>query len=441
MGGSLFTSGSDPLYTPRMPTEVYKAVRDHCHAILFSLFVVVASPIEGPGKTTFGDIDILVALPHDNSLENVGAHGVRILHEAINRLGAVRSSLSKGKGSLAIQWPVDLLPLAPAPQEPGDIGKVPHIQVDLSLLPSLDLLYWALFKHAHGDFWNIVGSSILRPLGLVVDEQALWIRVPEIENKDRKRARVFLSDEPAEVLHFLGIQVSISDDDDNSNNGQEQEQGTPWDRPFPSAQALFDSVTNSRFFYLADLRNEAHNIAANTDPSLGQHADLKSNDRRRLKKRPLFSQWAAYMQTLYGTYEHLPTKMYSDAVPTRESVRTAAFAKFPGSEERYEVIRTSYLQETHLVAIRSAAKAAVPPFLRLCHRGGVIGAIRRALGVDKDGATATEAAQKWTVDSVFKYVHDNWLEITEETAPDTYKKYIEDDRSAASASTPASPSE
>ncbi|KAL1897863.1 hypothetical protein Sste5346_003715 [Sporothrix stenoceras] len=435
MGGSAFASGGNPLYTPRMPPAVYTAVRDHCHAVLFSLFVVVASPIEGPEKPNFGDIDILMALPHDDSPDKVGPYGATILREAMRRLGAVRAQSFKGKASFAIPWPADQLARAPVPPEDiGEDSKPPHIQVDLSLSPSLDLLHWALFKHAHGDFWNIVGSSILRPLGLVVDEQALWIRVPEIENKDRKRSRIMLSEEPAVVLHFLGLS---EDDDANS----------VWDQPFPSVQAMFDCVTNSRFFYLADLRSEAHNIGKNTDPNLARLAlvdkvndlsHLKSNDRRRLRKRPLFAQWTEYMQTtLYGNYEHLPTKMYSDAVPTRESVRDAVFEQFPGVEAKYKVVSQSYLRETHLLAVRTAAKNAVPPFLPLSHRGGVVAAVRQALGIKKvrDGGNddeAADAAMRWTVEGVTEHVHDNWLELVEETSPETYKKYVEDERSAAS---------
>lgn len=62
MGGLAFAKGPDALYTPRMPREVYEYVRDNCHAILRELFAVVTTPIEGPGKSDFGDIDIFVTL-------------------------------------------------------------------------------------------------------------------------------------------------------------------------------------------------------------------------------------------------------------------------------------------------------------------------------------------------------------------------------------------
>lgn len=55
MGGLAFASGPDPIVTPRMKPHVYRAVRDQCQEKLRDLFVVVAAPIEGPAKSSFGD--------------------------------------------------------------------------------------------------------------------------------------------------------------------------------------------------------------------------------------------------------------------------------------------------------------------------------------------------------------------------------------------------
>lgn len=62
MGGIAF-SLKDPrgLYTPRMPPEVYSFMRDKCHALLRQRFLAVASPIEAPDKSDYGDIDVFVA--------------------------------------------------------------------------------------------------------------------------------------------------------------------------------------------------------------------------------------------------------------------------------------------------------------------------------------------------------------------------------------------
>lgn len=55
MGGLAFASGPDPVFTPRMSPNVYRAVRDRCQERLREVFVIVATPIEGPAKTSFGD--------------------------------------------------------------------------------------------------------------------------------------------------------------------------------------------------------------------------------------------------------------------------------------------------------------------------------------------------------------------------------------------------
>lgn len=432
MGGAAFASGHNALRTPRMAPAVYTSVRGRCHAILFTLFSVVATPIEGPGKANFGDVDILVALPRGGAQASDDPDGEHLLQEAMARLGAVRSATQKGKASMAIPWPADLLSLAPTPTDPEDnSGVPPHIQVDLALAPSLPLLHWALFKHAHGDFWNIVGVSVLRPLGLTVDERALWLRVPEIEAKNHKRARVFLANEPADVLLFLGLRILDDHDDRKSGEGGIV---SLWEQPFPTAEALFECVTNSRFFHLPDLGSNGH-IDDNTDPNA---PGLKSNDRRRLRQRPLFRRWATeYVPALYASGHHLPTSFYSDAVPTRDTVRDAAFAFFPGSQARFESTRTSFLREKHLLAIRSAVKAAVPETLPMAHRGGVCAAARLHLGLTMSGAEGTlgstaaaeEAAAAWTVDSVTGYIQKHWLAITAEAAPLTYTKYLADNRS------------
>lgn len=63
MGGKAFTSGLEPLLTPRMPPEMYHLVKKHIHSILSKHFEHVGTPIEAPGKTDYGDLDFLVANP------------------------------------------------------------------------------------------------------------------------------------------------------------------------------------------------------------------------------------------------------------------------------------------------------------------------------------------------------------------------------------------
>lgn len=59
MGGNAFD-----LYTPRMRPEAYRTIRDRCQKKLRELFVVVATPIEGPAKADHGDSELIPKLLH-----------------------------------------------------------------------------------------------------------------------------------------------------------------------------------------------------------------------------------------------------------------------------------------------------------------------------------------------------------------------------------------
>lgn len=279
-----------------MPSSVYREVRDRCHAALRKLFLCVATPIDGPAKKDYGDIDILVALekrlvfpvataPVQAAPDQVASPGrgddmLALIREA---LGAERMIIERGgmAANLAIPWPEDLLAISgsdgDAPVATGtDITMtedcyVPkqqetqpqrqtesdqqeqqtrHIQVDVRICASVQQLQWALFKHAHGDLWNLVGSTI-RPLGLTVDEEALWLRIPEIETFHRSRAKVLLTADPAAVLAFLGMSAEAK----------------YWEEPFGSVEGLFDYVASCRWFWVALERSAA---AADGDGQAGE---------------------------------------------------------------------------------------------------------------------------------------------------------------------------
>ncbi len=397
MGGSAFASGPDALCTPRMPPAVYHAVRARCQAVLRRLFVAVATPLDGPGKADFGDVDIVVALPQADAPTQDGVAG--LLAAAAAALGAVRTlaDMRETKASMAIPWPQD----AAAPPGPQRDTRPLYVQVDLAVAPSLPRFHWRLFRHAHGDFWNILGTAVLRPLGLTIDERALWLRVPEIEQAHRARARVFLTDEPAAVLHFLGLAILAAGG------------GSLWERPFATADDAFAYVTTCRFFAV--------------------HGDgrQRASDRRRIAVRPLFRQWVTEFVPAYRASLSSQTKP-TDRLPiTRDAVRDAAFAAFPGTEPCFAATRAAWLREHHLLAVRSAAKDAVPADLPGTFRGPVWGAVRRHLGLvmdtpGSDGAPspAETAAAAWSAEGVAAYVAAHWQAIAEAALPVETARYV-----------------
>lgn len=170
-----------------------------------------------------------------------------------------------------------------------------------------------LSKHDHGDMWNILGAMI-RSYGLTANEEALYIRIPELEHVDKKKARVFLSNSPTKVLDFIIL-------------GTYDE----WIRRFSSVDAMFDFTSRCRWFH-AWLAHEIEKDNAGVKDS------LKSNDRQRMNQRPVFARWVEE----YVPAQIILNRSFVDnnnnnlsPIALRDEVRAAAFAAFPGAEERY----------------------------------------------------------------------------------------------------------
>lgn len=123
MGGSAFAAGASPLHTPRMPKAIYETVKSQCHAALRDYYDRVASPIDGPGKEDFGDVDILLACPKHSPASREDT-----LNELLKTLGAVNMIADKGKdisGHFAIPWPDEgnLAPLESSRSSGPQVGE------------------------------------------------------------------------------------------------------------------------------------------------------------------------------------------------------------------------------------------------------------------------------------------------------------------------------
>lgn len=322
MGGSAFSSGGRNLSTPRMPAEVYIHVKQQCHQLLFQHFFCVATPIEGPGKKDFGDIDILVC---HHKLGKV-LDDEEWVKELAAILDAVDYIFTKGNGAsanFALPWPEQIRP-------ENHTGNL-YIQVDIRVCSTLEHLHWILFKHAHGDLWSILGS-IIRPYGVTLDERAFWLRVEEIEAINKNRAKVLLTTEPAKVLSFLGVPI-----------------GDFWDRPFETVDDMFQYATNSNMMYVRteDTKTDA---TVNMDP-----ATMSSNDRKRLRMRPAYQEF----------FDNFIPKCrmrgdFAQRKTSREEVTAQAMSYFAVTEE-FMQRRREYLIERHRDMIyRKLIKDAIP---------------------------------------------------------------------------------
>ncbi|KAI0838860.1 hypothetical protein F5Y06DRAFT_33932 [Hypoxylon sp. FL0890] len=319
MGGLAFSIGANRLCTPRMSPTVYQHVLRHCRAKLQELFVIVATPIPGPGKRDYGDIDMLMAWersaispsPLVNTLLTSLSSSTRNPLEASARLLNAERYIKKEPKLLiaAIPWPEDLPEEAKAEdaQNQEEVEEPRFVQVDLHLCDSLEHLQWMLFRQAHGDLWMLLGCMI-RPYGLTVDQTGLYIRVPEIEGASKKQCKVLLSSEPTKILNFLGLKY----------------ESTQWEQPFSSVEDLFEYAASCRLFWVRPKKKQ------DTSTAEGDESDETAPDRRRMKKRPVCRRWLD---------EFIPACREAGRFAwqplTRDSVRKEAFKFFPGTQLAY----------------------------------------------------------------------------------------------------------
>ncbi|KAF5867424.1 uncharacterized protein Bfra_010397 [Botrytis fragariae] len=345
MGGHAFSSQVPPIKTPRMTQEVYNEALTQNQAVLRKFYSKVESAIEGPGKTTYGDVDILVALPLEGAFSSEDGVGVE-LKKALNAKALVQE---KGNPTInfAVPWPKYTITGAKDGKnvtESTDTSSASwYVQVDVHICKSEHEFDWELFHSAHGDLWNIIGTTI-RGFGLTINNCAFFIRIPEIESADRKKSMVFLTDNPAEILDFLGL-------------NQEK-----WWKRFSTQQEMFEYAATCRMFWVRDVaEDEAEGDATGIVAERGQEGGaegkkkLKHNDRQRLAKRPIFRAWVD---------EFIPmcreAGKYSDTKITREQIRDEVFKKF-GVEEEYETRRHDWNLARHLVEVMNdGIKANIP---------------------------------------------------------------------------------
>jgi len=384
MGGAAFSSAPYLLSTPRMPQAVYDQVKSACHARLRELYVCVASPIEGPGKSDHGDVDIIVFLERQAFLPSGPAaqpphprSGQEPLETIAVALGAARVIYLKPhltSANMAVPWPGDEA-VERNDDETGtdDHRRQRYVQVDVRIAQSLAEFQWWLFRHAHGDFWQLVGTTI-RSLGLTADEEALWIRIPEIEARDRKRAKVLLTSDPDEVLQFLGYKGWSSARTYSKGDGEvgagrlreiaDDDTSLPnvWERGFDTVQELFDYVTTSRWFWVSPAPEADHHPS----PSIPDHdpSSLRSNDRRRLKQRRVYAQWAeSYLPSLRPSIRGGDDDDDDDG----SSSANAAFSRLSPADrqcavreaafERWPMVREAYARRLETFNLETAVEA------------------------------------------------------------------------------------
>ncbi|KAJ4394284.1 hypothetical protein N0V93_003501 [Gnomoniopsis smithogilvyi] len=375
-----------------MVPEVYEIVLADCCKAITPLFPIVKAPIEAPEKMTFGDIDILVSLEGSSFTQDDVNDPQKIavwiaIEKALKAVNVFQEGKLVSSKSIAIPWPIDLSEDVMAGQvavesaagrkadsKRGEASSkavgLSHeaeptnrfIQVDIQLCSTNQELRWRVFKHDHGDMWNILGA-IIRPYGLTANEEALYIRIPEIEQADKKRARVFLTNCPPKALEFI-----LRDQQDE------------WTRRFSSIDALFDYTSRCKWFHnWLSCKIEEGNA--------GIKDSLKSNDRQRMSQRPIFARWAEEYVPKQIALNRSSFYIESRAsIAVRDEVRAAAFDAFPHAEERYIRQLAAWNKEKARIFVKNKLikdDMALPD------------SIACALPVPQEGSSVAEVEKNW----------------------------------------------
>ncbi|PHH72289.1 hypothetical protein CDD80_4640 [Ophiocordyceps camponoti-rufipedis] len=299
MGGSAFTTGPDPLFTPRMPPSVYNSIRSRCADALNRLFHTVASPIDGPGKTDYGDVDMMVARPVDvtTGLDAVGP-----------ALGAERAIVGGCCVTVAVPWPENLV------EDDSDDSRPRFVQVDIRLCADDDRLRWMLFNHAHGDLGSILGT-ILHGYGLTLTDEGLFIRVPDMERSHRKTARVLVTSDADVALDLVSLSAARF-----------------WEGPFATDDEMYEFAASCPMFSV---------WKADDDDENG-----RASDRRRVRCRPCFRRWKEdFISRCRREGRFLEQRT------TRKRVTDEILTRFDDTRTEFQARRLAFLrdqQERHI---------------------------------------------------------------------------------------------
>ncbi|KAL6722121.1 hypothetical protein ACLMJK_001227 [Lecanora helva] len=296
MGGKAFSNGTDPLITPRMPANVYFRLKSHYLSILSTLYAHVATPIEAPSKSSYGDIDILVSEP-----KTLSATTIEVLQKS---LSAERRTSSSSSPTISFA--------VPYPDLPNN-----YVQLDVHTCPP-STFHWQLFHQSHGDLWNLLGTTI-RSFGLTANDAGLHLRIEEIEAHNRKRSMVFLTADPDAVLELLGMDRET------------------YQRPFGSVEDMYAYVVSCRFF-----RRERY-----------VREGLKANDRKRLAQRELFRRFVE--SWLPENEDWLRAKEEREPNLSKEDVKEMVLKRF-GKKSVYETVVKEWRGEREELERRKKSK-------------------------------------------------------------------------------------
>lgn len=260
MGGRAFPD----LHVPRMEQQVYEQVKQTTLRTLSARYVGATVMPEAPGKSDYGDVDVVIELPSSMPLP---------VQQVALDLGAKQTKNNHPIYSFAI----------PLDNEREELRS--FAQVDIQVCLPGDLA-WTIFLHGYGDLGSILGSFNYG-YGFTSKNDGFFARIKEQEAQNWSASQVFLSKDPELVMEFLELDKHR------------------YHRGFESERQIFDWAVSSRLFNrkLVEKRRE------NTEM------------RSRMEKRPMFRRFMS--EYLPG----LPD-VRADTLETRDTLTNAALLFF-----------------------------------------------------------------------------------------------------------------
>jgi hypothetical protein len=219
MGGIAFqqavASGNPTLNTPRMSPEKYQTLKIIYLAKMRVLFPEsrVEALKEAPQKTDYGDLDLLVSSDEDldgvRLATNLGATGFIHINSKRCILGVPQDGAESP--SPPIQYHETHASAGTKRPLPAQPTEEEYAQIDIEVVPPR-LFEWHAFYESYGDMSGLLGQLVSN-LGFTVNDKGLILRLKELDDGKAlgymrladKDGMVFLSDEPKQVMTFLGL--------------------------------------------------------------------------------------------------------------------------------------------------------------------------------------------------------------------------------------------
>jgi hypothetical protein len=292
MGGNVFTD----LTVPRLPHEVYHLIRKQCHEALKPFYTDVLSPPEAPDKQDHGDVDFLVARPSVSAMPAA---------EIAKAFGAAKYKHTTNSKTTHFALRI--------PDRDNEFA-----QVDVHVCPD-DYFEWETFLQSYGDLMQIVGI-LNRPIGLTANDKGLYLRIPEIEPKNRKKAMVFLTSNPREMMQFLRLGVE------------------KYYSGFATNEEIFHWCLSGELYSAPKVKEET------------------TNDRNRLRKRDMFTTCIRGWFPKHQDALFPPTRR----IWTREKVLQEALTTFAAARPVYDAAMAEHKQEEWESGILAAMRTVGP---------------------------------------------------------------------------------